>query len=165
MNYKSATILFSLIFLSIACLSQKQNSSSEGSSSEKNQVKKIDKIELTEKTRGTNRLITFSENTLTVNLNGNHKKSSLGSPEWKSINEEVASINLEKLATYESPTTDRYSDAALASEIIITVNGETYRSAEFDSGKPPVELKVIYSKLKESSRNFTQSPERTLITR
>ena len=165
MNYKSATILFSLIFLSIACLSQKQNSSSEGSSSEKNQVKKIDKIELTEKTRGTNRLITFSENTLTVNLNGNHKKSSLGSPEWKSINEAVALINLDKLSTYESPSTDRYSDAALASAIIITVNGKTYSSAEFDSGKPPVALKAVYGKLKESSKNFTQSPERELRTR
>lgn len=165
MNYKTTLLLITSFFLSIGCLSQKKNSISENKSSQKTGESTIQKIELTEQTRGTNRLITFSTNSVIVDLNGNKKTSTLSSSDWKNIIQEAELIDLEKLSTYEAPTTHRFTDGALASTIILTVDGKQYRSANFDSGQPPAELKAIYSKLKESSKNIAQTPERKIITR
>lgn len=146
------TIIASIIALvSISCMPKKQISNSENVSTQKNDQIDIEKIELSEQTRGTRRLISINPEAVNIDLNGNKSTSKITTNDWQQIVEKVKQIDLEKLSTYPSHTTGRFSDAALASGISITAKGKVYRSVEFDSDQPPVELKSLYELIKKST--------------
>jgi len=67
-------------------------------------------------------------------------------------------LDLTKISTYESSTTRRFSDGALASSITVTANGNTYNSAGFDAGIPPKELEGLYILLKGKSKSVIKIP-------
>jgi len=144
-------LLISLSLVNITCISQQKTERSENNSSTYQKTNEIDKIELKEQTRGTNRSITFNYGSIITSLNENISKSELSSPEWENIVKQASLIDLSQIASYESPTTGRFSDRALASTIIITSNGKTYQSASFDAGIPPKELEGLYRLLKSKS--------------
>ncbi|SIS95041.1 hypothetical protein SAMN05421796_10763 [Chryseobacterium piscicola] len=104
----------------------------------------VQRISLSERTRGTNRLFTITSDNVETNMNGTITSKSLSSGSWKMISDKIAQLNLNELQSYQSPTTKRYSDAALASQITIEKDGKTYGSSDFDSGNPPEELKDLY---------------------
>lgn len=107
----------------------------------------VEKISLSERTRGTNRSFTFSDKKLETSINGNITVNELSSLDWTKINSFTEKINLEEISKLEAPSTKRYSDAALASEIAIFKDGKEYNSSAFDSGNPPLELKNLYEEL------------------
>ncbi|TXF77278.1 hypothetical protein [Chryseobacterium sp.] len=107
----------------------------------------IQEVYLEEKTRGTNRAITFAPNEKTVTLNGVTTKTKVLPGEWDAIVKTVGKLNLSNLPKFEAPTNKRYSDGALISILKITSNGKTYSSADFDSGNPPAELKDLYNSI------------------
>lgn len=144
-------LLISLSLVNITCISQQKTERSENNSSTYQKTNEIDKIELKEQTRGTNRSITFNYGSIITSLNENISKSEISSSEWENIVKQASLIDLSKIASYESPTTGRFSDRALASTIIITSNGKTYQSASFDAGIPPKELEGLYRLLKSKS--------------
>lgn len=109
----------------------------------------IETIELTEQTRGTNRIFTFNSQSKTTSLNGNISTSDIISEEWQALIKEVSEIDLSKISELQSPTTDRYTDKALISTIIINDNGKKYESSAFDAGRPPLKLLNLYKKLQE----------------
>lgn len=139
--------IFSILF-NISCTSQHKNESDKDKSTINNKKYKIEKIELTEQTRGTDRKITFVPGSVTTSLNGNNTTSKLTTTDWENIAKEADLIDLGKISSYESPTTGRFSDRALASTIIITSNGKEYTSAGFDAGIPPKELEALYKALR-----------------
>lgn len=146
------TIIASIIALvSVSCIPKKQIANSENVSTQKNDQIDIEKIELSEQTRGTRKLIIIKPEALDINLNGNKSTSKITTNDWQQIVEKVKQIDLEKLSTYPSHTTGRFSDAALASGISITAKGNVYRSVEFDSDQPPVELKSLYELVKKTT--------------
>ncbi|MBD8083816.1 hypothetical protein [Chryseobacterium caseinilyticum] len=110
----------------------------------------VQRISLSEQTRGTNRLFTITPTKTETDLNGNLTSKSLSPDSWKVISDKIAQINLEEIQSYKSPTTKRYSDAALASVIIIEKDGKTYSSADFDSGNPPQQLADVYNEIKNT---------------
>lgn len=137
---QSALLLFSFfIFLNTSCISQQKNDNKNNFS--------LLKIELKEQTRGTNRVITFTPNSKKTSLNGDIITSSLSTDEWRNITEQVSLIELSKVNSFSSPTTDRYSDNALASTITFFVDGKEYTSSTFDAGTPPKELENLYKAL------------------
>lgn len=140
-------IIISFVIFNSSCISQ-QNKDNQGNNSIKkaNQLK-VEKVELTEQTRGTNRLITFTSSSKISSLNGEITSSSITPEQWQNIYTQANLINLEKISTYESPTTGRFSDRALASSIIISVDGKQYKSSSFDAGMPPKELEALYNVL------------------
>lgn len=144
-------LLISLNLVNITCISQQKTEKSENNSSTYQKTNEIDKIELKEQTRGTNRSITFDTGSIITSLNENISKSEISSSEWENIVKQASLIDLSKIASYESPTTGRFSDSALASTIIITSNGKNYQSASFDAGIPPKELEGLYRLLKSKS--------------
>jgi hypothetical protein len=147
-NTITAIIIFS-IAITGSCSSQKNKENDQNKSVTANQSYDIEKIELTEQTRGTDRKITFIPKSITVLLNGNSKVSDLSDSNWKSIAKEASLIDLNKLASYQSSTTGRFSDRALSSTITITYKGKTFRSSGFDAGIPPKELEALYQLLKK----------------
>lgn len=154
MNSKTLLILIISFILNISCLSQKKDLQLMNSNHTKNENQIIKKIELTEKTRGTNRLFTFTKNLLSKDINGEKTTSILSSLQWKNILQITEMIDLQKISTYKSPTTARYSDAALASTIIITVDDKKYNSSDFDKGKAPKELEALYNELQKIEENM-----------
>lgn len=144
-------LLISLSLVNITCISQQKTEKIENNSSTYQKTTEIDKIELKEQTRGTNRSITFDAGSIITSLNENISKSEISSSEWENIVKQASLIDLSKIASYESPTTGRFSDSALASTIIITSNGKNYQSASFDAGIPPKELEGLYRLLKSKS--------------
>lgn len=108
---------------------------------------KIEKISLSERTRGTIRDFTLSNGKLESSINGNINSQELPQNDWSKIVEYTEEINAEDISKLESPSTKRYSDAALASHITITKNGSDYQSSTFDSGNPPLELKNLYNEI------------------
>ncbi|KQT15326.1 hypothetical protein ASG31_15475 [Chryseobacterium sp. Leaf404] len=104
----------------------------------------LSRISLSERTRGTNRLFTITPNKTETDINGNISSKTVTAEEWKAISGEINKINLDEISSYKSPTTKRYSDAALASVMVIEKDGKTYTSEEFDAGNPPQELKNLY---------------------
>ena len=108
-----------------------------------------EKISLSERTRGTNRIFIFSNGKLESTINGKNTNQELTSNDWAKILKSTDKINIENISKLESPSTKRYTDAALASVITITKNGTEYKSSAFDSGNPPTELKSLYDKIQK----------------
>lgn len=152
---KNRCLLFIILFNIITnnYFSQQQRIINKNKLSNTWQKQKIEKIELKEQTRGTNRLITFTPNSKITSLNGDITTSSLSTDEWRKITEQVSLIELSKVDTFSSSTTDRYSDKALASTITFFVDGKEYTSSTFDAGAPPKELKSLYDLLMGNTKN------------
>lgn len=109
----------------------------------------ISKISLTERTRGTNRIFTIENGKIENSTNGNISSQQLPEIEWLKIARSAEKIEEENISKLTAPSTHRYSDAALASTLIIYKNGSEYHSSEFDSGNPPAELKELYTEIQK----------------
>lgn len=155
-------LIISCISINTRCTSQQKATISENKSIITQKNDKIEKIEITEKTRGTNRIISFTPTSKIVSVNGNITTTLLPSIEWQNILKQITPIDLLKISLLESPTTHRYSDRALSSKIFITSNGKTYQSSDFDAGIPPKELETLYNVLMVNSKE-QRKPSRNNI--
>jgi len=150
---KTSTIFLLLYcLLNVKCNSQNNSSGLTGQIKSHKNKSGIQKIELTERTRGTNRIFTFEPASLNISLNGTATQRALSPADWENVTKQAALINVSKISTYTAPTTGRYSDSALASTIIITAAGKTYESSSFDAEIPPKELEGLYQLLKGKSQ-------------
>ncbi len=147
---KICTFIFIIsVFLFYHCSPQHQPANNTKHSTTSAKTGKIDKIQLTEQTRGTNRIFTFSPGSKITSLNGMISKSILPASDWQDILGEVNTLDLAKIQRYQSTSEGRFSDRALSSEIIIFSEGKIYTSASFDEKVPPAELKGLYDLLKK----------------
>ncbi|RXM49962.1 MULTISPECIES: hypothetical protein [unclassified Chryseobacterium] len=141
-----------LVLSSIHCQNQSKNGNIEKNSTVNTQQTKIEKIELTEQTRGFHTIITLTPKSKFSSFNGEEKQTPMSSSDWERISKQAAAIDLSKISTLEAPTTGRNSDQAMISNLIITSNGTTYTSASFDSGNPPKELKSLYDEFQRKQQ-------------
>jgi len=110
----------------------------------------VQRISLSERTRGTDRIFTITSDKVETNMNGNIKEKSLSADTWKMISNKIEEIDLNEIESYISPTTKRYSDAALSSVITVEKDGKMYTSSDFDSGNPPQQLKDLYQTIQNA---------------
>ncbi|WEK68372.1 MAG: hypothetical protein P0Y62_10930 [Candidatus Chryseobacterium colombiense] len=150
---KTITLSFLLILVS-ACSTKKNISTQTNNSVDK----KIEEIELTERTRGLKRSFTFSSTAFTTTSNGDSKKSKISLAEWESIEKQAKLLDVSKISSLAAPSTDHHSDRALASTLIITSNGSRYQSSNFDAANPPKELTSLYRAVQQiiQSKKTTQ---------
>jgi len=134
-------ILTSLLICCISSCRSKKISDSKTNS-------KIEKISLSERTRGTFSTYTFSNGKLETSLNGKNSLEQMAENSWLKISAAAEEISLESISTFEAPSTKNYSDAALASTITIYRDGKEFHSNTFDSGNPPAELRSLYDEIK-----------------
>ncbi|WP_312078774.1 hypothetical protein [Chryseobacterium sp.] len=142
---KISNTLFAVLMIITSCNANK-TITSEAETISANKIS-FSQVSLSEKTRGINRKLTIRQNVLEINNNGQSASSELSSDDVRMISNTIDEVNIDKIGTYPSPTTKRYSDAALYSVISIEKNGKTYTSSDFDSGNPPQELKELYDNL------------------
>lgn len=147
---KNCIIFASALFLAVSCSTNKEVG--DKTNNDKTVVGKalIQSISLSESTRGTQRVFTITPGKIETTKNGVLASSILSDSEWKTLSEQTAKLNLDEISTYPSPTTKRYSDAAMASVITIEKDGKTYSSAEFDSGNPPQQLRDLYMSIQNA---------------
>ena len=126
---------------------QNKSNTQINNTKEKKSIENIEKIELKEQTRGTNRIFTIKNGKLENSTNGNVTSQELPENEWMKISKLAEKIDTENISRLIAPSTHRYSDAALASTLIIHKNGNEYQSSDFDSGNPPAELKDLYTEI------------------
>lgn len=153
-------LLILFFFTNIKCISQQKTEINKNISNINPEKQKIEKVELQEQTRGTNRIITFEPTFFNIFFNGNTTKTELSTIDWENITKQASLIDLSKISSYESPTTGRFSDRALSCTIIITSEGKTYKSSTFDAGIPPKELEGLYQLLKSKSGIIKRSTPR-----
>ncbi|MDR2235398.1 MAG: hypothetical protein LBE92_04685 [Chryseobacterium sp.] len=143
MKFHQLIILIPLLVSNVNCTSQQKTAGTEKTDTLQRKSE-ISKIEVTEQTRGTNRIITFVSGTQTTSLNGNVTTSVLKDEDWKNMVKQAGMIDLSAIESFQAPTDGRATDRALASAIIITTKDGTYRSSSFDAGRPPKELEGLY---------------------
>lgn len=144
MKQKLLIILTVISFFNINCVSQKKEYSNKSPSQAGPQKYQIEKIELSEETRGTHRIFTITPTSKTTSVNGTSTTAVMSSTEWENIIKQVQEIDLAKISSLESPTTNRFSDRALSSSILIVTPEKRYQSSQFDAGIPPKELENLY---------------------
>ena len=140
---------FALMMFSQCDAQKKQSSSESGNVKTDSSVQKAQSIsvKLTEMTRGMRKSIELTPKLAVSDINGTKVQKEMTSADWQEIQNILKGISLDKIPKYTSPTTERFSDGALASKITISVDHKVYSSQEFDSGKPPAELAKLYSQL------------------
>jgi len=147
MSFRFFIMLIPLLLCNINCTSQQKNIPDQSIQDSLQKKNKIEKIEVTEQTRGTNRIMTFTPGSKSISVNGNVSNSKLSDEDWESIINQVQFIDLDKIASLKAPSEGRFTDRALSSAVSITVNGKVYESSTFDSGVPPKELENLYQLL------------------
>ncbi|WP_295201996.1 hypothetical protein [uncultured Chryseobacterium sp.] len=137
--------LFAMIIHQIfaGCSSQKTKERKNSHPVTQN-MQKIKKIEITEQSRGTNKTITFTQDSVLTTSNGIRTTSTMPTKEWDTILKQINTIDLSKMKSFEAPTNERFSDRASACTIIIYAEGLTFSSKSFDKGFPPKELENLY---------------------
>lgn len=113
----------------------------------------VTSIILSETTRGTQRVFKWTPENIEKSVNGNIATSPILLSDWNSIVKTANEIDVNKISTFQSTSTKRFTDAALASVITITKDGKEYHSTTFDSGNPPKELKNLYDLIRKLTEN------------
>lgn len=142
-NIKSAVIiLFS--FFTLQCTPQMNTDTARAEENAASAKHQLNKIVLEEMTRGHRRMITITPTEKIIEINGVTKDSKTSAAEWEKLVKLVQKQDLDKIESYESPTTKRYHDGAMMASLKITANGNTYTSQGFDSGTPPAPFSDLY---------------------
>lgn len=140
-------MICTVAILSLQCTAQEKEKSAATNTTTKLTKQTVQKVELEELTRGTNKVLVFTSDSKNVTHNGTETKRNFSGTEWDQVVKAINAIDLEKIDTYEGPTTARFYDGALAATIRIHKDGKVYTSQSFDSGQPPKELAALYKLL------------------
>lgn len=140
---KSTAIAIAGIF-TLQCTPQMNTDTASAKKNAASARHQLNKIVLEEMTRGHRRMITITPSEKIIEINGVSKDSKTSAAEWETLAKLVQNQELDKIDSYESPTTKRYHDGAMMANLKITANGNTYTSQGFDSGTPPAQFSDLY---------------------
>lgn len=108
-------------------------------------------------TRGGQKMITVSESSVNFTNSGTTKKENTESADWKKLVTICNEVDLDKVDSYDPPSSGRSRDAAWHSSIIIkTEDGTEYSTVSFDNAKAPKELTKIMSFLIEMDDKYNK---------
>lgn len=99
------------------------------------------------RTRGSSKELKILGNKLEYVFNQQKKSIILTSENQKDIINELDTIVLDEMNSFESPSSKRSGDRALHATLKIKKQGKEYVSATFDDGNPPTELKLLVDML------------------
>jgi hypothetical protein len=127
-------ILFTL-FLSKGCVNQPKQDFSKSI------------LTYTAETRGYYMQITIEDKELRISKDRETRLPSVRIPltaaDQKKVLAMVKAIDVPNLSQLKAPTEKRFYDGAAIGNLSVTHNGETYGTAGFDHGNPPVEIEQL----------------------
>ena len=127
-------ILFTL-FLSKGCVNQPKQDFSKST------------LTYTAETRGYFMQITIEDKKLRISKDRETRLPSVRIPltaaDQKKVLAMVKAIDVPNLSQLKAPTEKRFYDGAAIGNLSVTHNGETFGTAGFDHGNPPVEIEQL----------------------
>ena len=127
-------ILFTL-FLSKGCVNQPKQDFSKST------------VTYTAETRGYFMQITLEDKELRISKDRETRLPSVRIPltaaDQKKVLAMVKAIDVPNLSQLKAPTEKRFYDGAAIGNLSVTHNGETFGTAGFDHGNPPVEIEQL----------------------
>lgn len=158
MKHLFTSINIILLTSTISCVSHNKNENNGNNLTKTIKQQKIEKVQISEKTRGYSQNSVFTATFIKTTSNEDSTQVAMPPSEWEKISKQAEALDLSKISNLQSPTTGRYSDQALSATIIITSNGITYTSASFDSGIPPKELEALYNTIQKPKNKQNKTP-------
>ena len=135
--------LFTMIFLSILL--------GKGCSSQNKNDLKTAVLEYTANTRGFYQKITIQDQMVYVSKDrsGNDKPVAIkiSDKDWQELIGYFKTLNLDTLATLKTPTEKRFHDGAAIANLKVVYKDKIYKTAAFDHGIPPTEIKKLVDKI------------------
>ena len=108
----------------------------------------ITSIELSCITRGSNRNLMISHDSIIVNINEDRHSYKTNAIQWKKIIIALKKVNLKGIATLKRPSTKSFSDGAMAAQLSVATTLKKYESSNFDDNKPPLKLVGVIETMK-----------------
>ena len=123
------------LFLSKGCMNQPKQDFSKST------------LTYTAETRGYYMQITIEDKELRITKNRETRLPSaqitLSKEQQKKVLSYLKAIDVPNLAQLKAPTEKRFYDGAAIGNLSVSHNGETYGTAGFDHGNPPVEIEQL----------------------
>jgi len=123
------------LFLSKGCVNQPKQDFSKST------------LTYTAETRGFYMQITIEDKELRITKNRETRLPSvqltLTKEQQKKVLSYLKAIDVAQLAQLKAPTEKRFYDGAAIGNLSVSHNGETYGTAGFDHGNPPVEIEQL----------------------
>jgi hypothetical protein len=118
------------------------------------------KIELKSQTRGGQKLILVSRDTVTFKLNESIHKRHIDKSQWNELLAKLKDMNVEHIEDYQSSSSDRSRDAAWHTRLSITNSEGTFISSYFDDTNAPKELLPIVQYLLDLDKKYNSKDKR-----
>jgi hypothetical protein len=123
------------LFLSKGCVNQSKQDFSKST------------LTYTAETRGFYMQITIEDKELRITKNRETRLPSvqitLSKEQKKKVLSYLKAIDVPNLSQLKAPTEKRFYDGAAIGNLSVSHNGETYETAGFDHGNPPVEIEQL----------------------
>ncbi|MEO6903327.1 MAG: hypothetical protein ABI315_09245 [Bacteroidia bacterium] len=125
----------------------------------------VKKIEFKSSTRGFQKHITFTKDSIFIKVNSATDSSltrnyaaKFSAPEWAELTKTIKDVDVSKLYSLAGPTNKRAVDAALASTIIITdKSGMDHTTPDFDDYNPNAELRKLLDAIQQLELNKAET--------
>jgi hypothetical protein len=113
----------------------------------------IKSVELSYITRGSNRNLMISPDSIIVSINDEKHSYKTTALQWKKIITALKKVNLKGISTLKRPSTKSFSDGAMAAQLSVETSVKKYESSNFDDNKPPLKLVGIIDTMKSVLKN------------
>jgi hypothetical protein len=104
-------------------------------------------------TRGNYRKIIARQDTIFTikSRNGEAVEKKLSRSDWNSMLDLLAKVDRTNIQNLKAPSEKRFYDGAMIAGLTVIYKQDTYRSASFDHGNPPKEIKKLVEKIISAS--------------
>lgn len=104
------------------------------------QQETIQSVELSYQTRGTQKFLHITSESIEVRINGKITHYETTENQWQKILKTFQKVKLSQVAKLKRPSKKSFYDGALISQVKVVTNLKEYESANFDHDAPPTAL-------------------------
>ena len=104
------------------------------------QQETIQSVELSYQTRGTQKFLHITSESIEVRINGKITHYETTENQWQKILKTFEKVKLSEVAKLKRPSKKSFYDGALISQVKVVTNLKEYESANFDHDAPPTAL-------------------------
>lgn len=104
------------------------------------QQETIQSVELSYQTRGTQKFLHITSESIEVRINGKITHYETTENQWQKILKTFQKVKLSEVAKLKRPSKKSFYDGALISQVKVVTNLKEYESANFDHDAPPTAL-------------------------
>jgi hypothetical protein len=108
----------------------------------------IKSVELSYITRGTNKNLLITPDSIVVSINDDKRSYKTTATEWHRIITALKRVNLKTISTLKRPSTKSFSDGAMSAQLRVESSVKKYESTNFDDNKPPLKLVGVIETMK-----------------